>query len=105
MNLIKSWIHFLGLAVSALFMAFAATRATSSMRRARQMEQKAEGLLHSDVSRNIAKGKRLTEKANQAKDKAIEARMRVEGQLDKLGEKDEELDAIADRFNSRRVRK
>lgn len=97
--------NFISLAFSAIILAFAASKAAGARQQARRLEKKAEGLLNTQVSKDIHKGKKLTEKANRAKDRASDARMRIEGQLDKLGEKNEELDVIVDRFNSRRVRK
>jgi hypothetical protein len=81
-----------------------AARAKSAQAASKAKEQKATDLLNSGVSTQIAKGKKLVEAANKDKDRAGNARKAMEAQLAKLGDSNEELDSIADRFNSRRVR-
>lgn len=90
---------------SAVLLALAASRAQQKRQSAKRLEDKAQGMLNSNISKEIKEAKKLVEKAHKEKDKATEARAKAEKQLEKLGEANEDLDAIADRFNSRRLRK
>ncbi len=107
MNWLKSfgWVKTLGLVLGAVLLAMAAGQAASKMKSARKKEATAQDKLSSGVSSEIHKGKVLVDSANKDKDKAVAARERMEAQLEKLGEASEDMDSIADRFNSRRLRK
>lgn len=89
----------------AVLLALAASRAQRKRHAADSMEKRAQDMLSQNTSKHIKESKKLMEKAHKEKDKAIKARAKAEKQLEKLGEANEDLDTIADRFNSRRVRK
>lgn len=99
------WIKTLGLIASAVLLAIMAGRAASKTAAAKSKDDRAEQLLNSGISKEIHKGKMLVDSANTDKDKAVAARKRMEVQLEKLGEANEDMDSIADGFNSRRLRK
>ena len=104
MNWLKQWGKTLGLVLGAIVLALAAGRAASLKSSARRKEDAATHKLNSGISKELAAGKKLTESANKDKDKAVIAHAKMQAQLEKLGEANEDLDTIADRFNSRRVR-
>ena len=99
------WIKTLILVGSAILLALAAGRASSKHASARKKDDRAEQLLNSGISKEIHKGKKLADAANMDKDKAVVALKQMHDQLDKMGEANEDMDSIADGFNSRRLRK
>jgi len=105
-NWVKSfgWVKTLGLVLGAIALALAAGRASSKHKAGVKKEKKAENLLNASTSREIQKGKKLVEAADKDKTKAADARKKMEAHLEKLGEANEDMDSIADRFNSRRLR-
>jgi len=106
MNWVKSlgWIRTLGLVLGAILLALAASKVANKKSSAKRKESKAEDLLNSGISSKLQKGKKLIKAAQKDKDQAVAAHERMESQLEKLGEANEDLDSLADRFNSRRVR-
>ena len=104
---IKSWpwVRTIGFVVAGALVAFAAERARKVKQRANRTEDKAAELLTTESSKAIQRGKDLVEKAQKDKDKAVEIRKAAEERLARMGEENETLDSIADRFNSKRVRK
>lgn len=82
----------------------AAGRAASLTNRARSKDEKAIGKLNSEISKELQAGRKLVESAHKDKQKAVAIRQGMEAQLEKLGEANEDMDAIANRFNSRRLR-
>jgi len=98
------WIKTLGLVVGAILLALAAGRAASKHASAKRKDDRSVQLLNSGISKEIRKGKMLVDSAFADKDKAQAARKRMEQQLEKLGEANEDMDSIADSFNSRRLR-
>ena len=99
------WVKALGLAITAMLLGLAAAKASQKKESARKKEDRATNMLNSGISKEIAKGKKLMESAQLDKDKAIVARDNAEHQLEKLGKANEDLDDIAHRFNSRKLRK
>lgn len=98
------WVTALGLIFGAILLALQSLRSQKARTASKRKEDMATDMLNSDISSQIAKGKKLMEAANKDKDRAVVARQAMEEQLAKLGDANEDLDAIADRFNSRRVR-
>lgn len=94
----------LGLIGGAILFAMAASRAKGLTARAHRKEDAATHKLNSGISKELDAGKKLMDSANTDKDKAIVARDNVKRHLEHMGDANEDLDAIADRFNSRRVR-
>ena len=89
---------------AAIVLVLLGAKAQSKRKAAKRKQQRAEDMLNSGISSNIEKGKQLMEAANLDKDRAVAAHAKMEAQLDKLGDRNEELDVIADRFNSKRLR-
>ena len=103
---IKSWgwVKTLGLVLGAIALAMAASRAQSLTTRARKKDEKAIDKLNSNISKELQAGRKLVESAHADKNKAVAIRKNMESQLEKLGEANEDMDAIANSFNSRRLR-
>lgn len=104
-----AWIKSLGFVaavgavLTAIGLALAAATAQNRRDRASKNEQAAAILLTSNVKTEIAKGEKLQAKAETDKKAAALADDKMEARLEKLATNDS-LDAIADRFNSRRLR-
>ena len=98
------WVKTLGLVMSAVLLAVMAGRASSRASAAKRKDERAEELINSQISADIQKAKKLVDAAHKDKDKAAAAHKRMEEQLSKLGDADEDLDSIMGRFNDRSVR-
>jgi hypothetical protein len=105
MNWIKGKLTTIGLVIGAILLALAAGKAATARNAANRKEDMAADLLNAATSKELAKGKKLIESAHKDKVKSAAAQQKMKDQLDKLGDASEDLDAIADRFNSRRLRK
>jgi len=99
------WFITLTTIVLAIGMALAGARSTKAKKRAAKNIDKAAALMTSKTSAEIAKGKKLREAADRDLDAGVAADKLMEERLKQWSEHDADLDAIADRFNSRRVRK
>lgn len=84
-------------------MLLAGRKATKMHARAEAKEDTATTLLNSGISKEIARGKKMVDAANRDKDKAVIANLKMQERLEMLGEADESIDDIADRFISRRL--
>lgn len=84
-------------------MILAGRKATKLHARAAVKDETATNLLNSGISKEIARGKKMVDAANKDKDKAIIANLKMKERLEVLGEVDESIDDVADRFNSRRL--
>lgn len=89
----------------AVGMALAGARSTKLKKRAKRNKAKAVDLMNGKTSAEIAKGKRMRDAADADLDVALDADKLMEARLEKWSQHDADLDAIADRFNSRRLRK
>jgi hypothetical protein len=98
------WVKIIGMALSAAVLGVAVQRATNKKDQAAKMEEKAVGLQNSAISKEIQAGKKLMEKSQIAKDKGVEIHTQAEQQLEKMGKANEDMDTIATKFNSKRVR-
>jgi hypothetical protein len=98
----QRWVITAGMVLSAILMALAGAKAVKKKASANKKEQLATDLLNSGASKKIAKGKKLLESANKDKDAGVTANEVMEAELEKLGEANEDIDALADRFNSKR---
>ena len=78
--------------------------ANSKKKKAAKIEGKVEELLYNKTHENIKKAEVLTKKAEALKAKAAEAEATIETKLDAIGSSNETIDAIADRWNSQRLR-
>lgn len=99
------WVTVLASVATAVVLGFAAARSVNKTNSGRRKEARAIDMMNSGIGREIHNGKKLLEAANKDKDAAIRADVQMENQLEKMGAANESLDAIADRFNSRRLRK
>jgi len=98
------WVATAAAVLTAIGLALAASKANSRRTRATKNERVATDLLNAGTSAQINKGRKLLERVNADKDAAVAADQLAADRLDKLGAKNESLDAIATRFNSRRLR-
>lgn len=99
-----SWVHTLLTVLAGIAFALAGVRASRESRRASRAEQQSELLLNDRTKRNVDRAEALQEAAQRHAAKAADARIAAEQRLIQLGDEDETLDDIADRFNSRRNR-
>ena len=99
------WVTAFASVATAIVLGLAAARSVNKKNAGRRKEARAIDMMNSGIGREINKGKKLLEAANKDKDAAIRADVQMENQLEKMGAANESLDAIADRFNSRRLRK
>lgn len=99
------WFVALASVATAIVLGFAAAKSVNKKNSAKRKETRAVDMMNSGIGREIHNGKKLLEAANKDKDAAIRADVTMENQLEKMGAANESLDAIADRFNSRRLRK
>jgi hypothetical protein len=99
------WVATLAAVASAIVLGFAAAKSVNKRNSAQRKETRAVDMMNSGIGREIHKGKKLLEAANKDKDAAVAADVSMENQLEKMGAANESLDAIAHRFNSRRLRK
>ncbi len=98
------WIITLGAVLTAAVLGAAAAKSINRQNSAKRKEGRAVDMMNSGIGREIHKGKKLLESANKDKDAAVAADVQMENQLEKMGANNESLDAIAHRFNSRRLR-
>ena len=90
--------------LTAILFALAGAKSVKKKKRAAKTQQRAEDLMNSGVSSKIHKGRKLMESANVDKDKAIAADKLMSKRLDEMSTKNDSIDDVAHRFNSRRVR-
>jgi len=102
---VKAWLATIGAVIGAILLGLAVAKASNKRAAADRKDQTATDLMNTGISKQIAKGKRLRESANKDKDAAIAADKLSEERLEQMAANNESLDAIADRFNSRRLRK
>ncbi len=102
--MIKRWIITAGLVLTAIALALAGAKASKKRSNATRKDATAVRLMNSGISREIKRGKKLRDAANRDKDAAIVADARMTRLLNNMGTANENLDAVADRFNSRRLR-
>ena len=104
----KKWLaekwKTLTVVAAAIALALLGRKATKLSAKIDAKERTATDLLNSGISTKLVKGRELLEEADHDKNIGVVVRAKMEEHLEKIGEKDETLDAIADRFNSRRMR-
>lgn len=98
------WLTTLGTAVVAVLFVLAGAKARKLERRAAKAEDRAQVILQDHTKVNLDKAKKLQDAAAGDKVAATQVKQKMREQLDKLGDSDENIDDIADRFNSRRKR-
>ena len=98
------WWKTLGTILAAILLVLAGAKVGRHKRRALRAEAQAENLLIDRTRVNFEKAAKLQKKVVVEKRKAAEAKMVAIAQLEKMGDENETLEDIADRFNSRRKR-
>ncbi len=98
------WVAAGGIVLGAVLLAMKALKSGREDRRADKAEAVAVDLLNSGIGKKVRKGRKLMEKSEVHKNRAIAAREGMEIDLEKLGEANADMDAIAHRFNSKRMR-
>ena len=101
----QQWFVTLGLVLGAILLALAGARSVKQNNRAQKNEDAAVDLMNSGIASDIAKAEKMSKKAEKNKVAAAKAKLSIHAQLEKLGEANEDIDDIAARFNSRRVRR
>jgi len=99
------WVKTAGIVIAAILLALAGQRAIAKKASARKKEDVGTHMMNSGISKKILAGKKMVEAANKDKDKAIEAEKVLEAQLEKMGQGNESIADIADRFNKRKLRR
>ncbi|KKK49624.1 hypothetical protein LCGC14_3133200 [marine sediment metagenome] len=99
------WIATAGMVLTAIVMGMACGKIKRLEKRAAKKTEKSIDLKNSKISSQIHKGKMLADSANTDLDVAGRVKERQEKRMESLGDRDETIDDIAHRFNSKRVRK
>ena len=99
-----SWIVIAGGILTAVLMVLGGAKAGRLQRRADKAENQVTAMAHDKTKKGIEKAAKLQKAADKHKEKAAATRQRTEARLQELGEKDETLADIADRFNKRKLR-
>lgn len=100
----QRWVVTLGMILSAVLLALAGAKSAKKRGRAEKQERLAEDLMQTGIDIDLTEAKRQTEKAEKNKQAAAKAKAKMEQRLEELGNANEDIDALADRFNSRRLR-
>jgi hypothetical protein len=98
------WIATAGIVLTAILMALGGAKAGRLQRRVTETENQLTTLAHDRTKKGIEKAAKLQKTVEKHKEKAAVTRQRTEARLKELGEKDETLADIADRFNKRKLR-
>lgn len=99
-----SWVAIAGAIVTAVLMVLGGAKITRQQRRADNAERKITAIAHDKTKKGIEKAAKLQKQKDKHLDKAAATRQRTEARLEELGDKDETLADIADRFNKRKLR-
>jgi biopolymer transport protein ExbB/TolQ len=99
-----SWIAIAGAIVTAVLMVLGGAKVGRQERRAERAEKQFESMAHDRTKKGIDKAAKLQKAAVKHKEKAAATRQRTEARLQELGDKDETMADIADRFNKRKLR-
>ncbi len=99
------WIVTAGMVLVAVVLALQSGKVIRLQKRSEKKNEQAIDLKNSQVSIHILQGKKLAESAQKDKDKIVEVKKNMEGNLALMGKNSETIDDIANRFNSKRVRK
>ena len=90
----------LGAIIGAILFVMNGRKASKLLDRAKTAEDQADVLINSNISKEIERGHKLTEKANVYKDKSVRANKKTQDYLKLIGGADETIDDVASRFNS-----
>lgn len=98
-----SLIAVLGAIGTAILFILNAMKASRLQKRAAHAEAIAENIIQDHTKKNIDKAAELQKKAASDKSRAKTAKEKAEAQLAAIGDKDETMADIADRFNKRQL--
>lgn len=102
---LKSKIVTIGMVLSAMFLVLSAVKASKKKKSAERKEALADELVESITFKDHKRAKKLIKSAQKDKQAAKISKEEMEYKLEKLSEQNTDIDALADAFNSRRVRK
>ncbi len=94
-----------GLILTAVLMIIAGQKAVRHNRKVKEKEDRIDAMLHSGVKSNLKKASELQRQVKKHKSKASEAATETKERLDKIGETNETIDKVADRWSTKRVHK
>ncbi len=99
------WLVALGTILTAVVFAMAGLKSAREQGRVADGEARIEKLKFDKTMKGINNAAKLQVKVDKGKQKVIDADKKMEEALEKLGDGNESMDVIADRFNSKRVRR
>ncbi len=99
------WLVTLGAIIAAVLIAMAGGKIRRLEKRAAKRTDKSVDGLNSNISSEIHKGKVLAESASRDLDRVADIKKLRKKRVEAQGDKDEDIDDIMHRFNSKRVRK
>jgi len=100
-----SWVAAIGTVLVAVAFAMAGLKAGRNKRNQLNAEKQVESLAHDQTRAGIEAAAKHQKKADKAKKKVAAAHKTMESNLEEMGKANEDIDSIADRFNSKRVRR
>ncbi len=98
-------IRVIGLILLAIAVAALAAKASRKTASAARKSEKVIDLKNSMISGELVEAEALADSANKDKDDALEIKRRMNNNLVKMGQANENMDDIARRFNGKRLRK
>ncbi len=101
---IKSKATTIGMAITAVLMVLLAAKVVNKTKAARRKEKLAVELQASLVFKDLQKSKKLIKSAERDKQTAKTSKEEMAYKLEKLSEQNTDIDALANAFNSKRVR-
>jgi hypothetical protein len=90
------------IAISTAWLAAAASRKFEAGRR---KDERVIDMKNSQISGELAAAEKLADSADQDKKDGVAIRKRMKENIEKMGQANENMDTVADRFNSKRLRK
>ncbi len=99
------WLVALGTILTAVLFAMAGLKSGREQRKVNDGEARIEKLKYDKTMKGINNAKKLQVKVDASKQKVLDADEKMEKALETLGEGNASMDVIADRFNSKRVRR
>jgi len=101
----QSWMITLGLILGAIALALAGAKSIKRKSSAARKETKATDLMNRAIGTDLKRADKLVKSAAKDKQKAADAKVKMQEKLESLGEANNDLDSIISDFNSRRVRR
>ena len=98
-------IRVVGLVILGILVALLAAKASRKVANAKKKDERVIDMKNSQASGALVAAEKLTDSADKDKDDAIEIKRRLNNNLVKMGQANENMDDIAKRFNGKRLRK